>query len=1557
MTKKKNIDDTSFWSVVSEGRGFRLKGKEHVVYAEQTRLRLRGQIESEDQNLLITNSFTVRIYIPSIKSKMTPYLSTPVAKDGTWEIDLVSFEHGPDLLELTKESKSFYIELRVVDGSENERAKKKLSSKSAFKNLHVLKLTSALNMLELKSVIHQIKVADLPNGTNTGSLALQLWASTEFKGKPIATAKKQKDNIFKFQLPNKLQIDPQTIEVYWLRLIDDEKKTEFGSCPILFSQKERVPNVRTIRINNNMPRLFQLAKKTEYIKSLLTPPILRNFCRKGVATLHDIQKHRQTIPEDIGRAFQDLGNILKELFPEKEPEIDNDFSLEEVMEWTDRILTESVGTIQVNNCWLAEEQWQYRFSTWSLNDSDKNKTINKYARCAELPCWREEIYSFFNEFDNFRLNVLTKHRLKDWMSAQGLKIQNVISDPNSSDAFSVSIDEALQELERLGTEVRQRLVDLENMPVSRVKVTTYTGGLEQDGTNDWVEHSTYYPIFNFESGVQTGMQPGWITMGAGDEHRNKNQIDVFDDFPGGYSLIQFGDLKPEIKKKGRDGWRLNNWTIEVEHNGISYLHLPGIEGNVWLNPDEDSRSDVEILGIGAWTNPYYQVQSTLKYLMLEMEALCDDLRNSLHGQIDNCLTEIIDGNWDYIRGNWSGAADTYRAVLGKVLNGNFNDSTSSGYKRLIYILLLHIGDCYWQNHEFERAVKLFLSEACQFRKADFDDDHFLWNHVAKCMIDWADYRYRKCGNNSSQFLDFGTTDAANPIDPDYAISLENKEGPYQLYNRVLRGGFHCISRLPRPWKKFDILKKKLPPPVDVSDCELTPFPHWRCDLSWRYWLCKTESDIILKKAQLGIEKITDDCNALGYRIDYIPPDRFKWLIEKAFEESSGAKEQADNYLTARIKLDEQIELIYELEYLKDIAEIRHEMAEIESDRAKIEYEAARTALENLENKIGKLEESRDRVIFESLVGSTLSIVAKNFKPIGKAVSGEETPKLGAVASIAVKNIPALAATIGGGPQAGLVVFLAGELIQGIPAIAENTWKANEKLTEEIKAARSKLEQAKQDRDNKRVDQFLKDKELEIRLLEKEYLEEKMDMLGQTNLYNPAFWCGVMKIRERLWKSYFARAIKYGWLAERALNYEIPNLQPEGSSTIRFDYADTNLENLSTGADVFENDLKTLDDLRYEWYRQNFGGFAFYDIRFKDHFPGELIRIQMARSRQVISSFRTTVKMFDKSNRSFNVFQRIKSLTCFYEVGENVGRIFNADLKNSPMSEGDTVASFWRSPIETEKNHEFLDWIELEGFDLVLKPALTRLINVYPLFEEQAVQNLDNLTNEDIDQLTCFENCGVEMDWTLRMSKPDTAFWDRLDDIHLKFIYWAKQDSDVADAIWEAERSETVHHTLIKSLNESVGYPFKMVFHPDNKYTDELTEHNNGIPFRLEESESEIHPCDAIRRLEGLSVLLFFDADIVNENDIPELKFRLRKNINGSMGENFEVNLTSPGPTDIHHDGLSCVISEQLLESDPVGSWEIEMRSDENLNYIGEPNRFSGLLDIFVVFDYSCTPSN
>ena len=1550
---------TSFWSVVNRGHRFDLKKKEHVVKGEKARSRIHGRIELDDQHLLVTNSFTVRIYIPSIDFKRTPYLSTPVAENGTWEIDLFSFDFDNRLLEITKESKPHDIELKVFNANETQWAKKKINSESAFKNFHTIKLPSVSPKLDL-DFIYQIKIIDLPEDIKPQFCVLELWDSSILEGKPIATTKQQRENIFKFKFSKKVEVDLQKIKVSWVRLVDAKKKTDYGSCPIIISRHERFPNVQTVRINKNMPKLFELSKKVEYAKSLLTAPILRRFCKLGVATLGDIQKHSKNIPENISGAFLEVKNNLIDLFPRKETEI-LEISPEALMERMLELLERGgfAPTIPVYHCWLTEEQWQYRFSTWSLSDTAKNKTINKYVQCAEAPPWREKIYSFFNSFDRYRFNILQKHKITDWMSAQGMKIQNILSDPNSSASFSINVEEALEELEQLNQEIQTRLDALENMNVSRVKITTRTGGGSHDGTNDYVEHSTYIPIIDVDEGVQRGSQPARIRMGDENEYRNKNQTDVFYDYPS-CSLIQYGDLAPTIIKTGRDGWRLNDWVIEVEHNGVSYLHLINFVSD-WINAKQGSSSDVCTYRIGGWHNPYRCLP--IYTLKAEIDGLRLDFINSLYGEMDNCLKEIIQGNQDYLAENWEGAVEAYRKCLYNILDGDFYDKTFDYGNRLVYILYIHIGDCYWRNNEFERAIKLFLKEACHFRNSGSFDDHFLWNHVAKCMIDWAGYRYLKCGNNSLKFIDFGKTDDAEPIDKDYVIKLENKEGPYQLYSRVLQGGFNCVSGRMGSIGIFPPTGKKNPFP-HLFSFEITPFPNMHCINDYRWYLCRTDSEILLKQAQLNIDKIAEEINALGYQTDYISPSQFKWLLGKAQEKADNANEQAQTYLDARERLEQQIELMYEIEHLQDIAQTRYEMAIAEKTRANNEHGDAIEMIEKLGEKKEELEASRLKVIGESLIGSTLSFGGKHHANVGKALGGDE-PKYGAIASLAIENVPSVAAAVAVGGPPGLIVFLAGAAIQEIPKIAENTWKANKKLDDEIKSTGAKIKQATREEENKRIDKYLKDKECEIASLEERYLKKKLEKMGQINLQNPAFWYDTMKIHRQLWESYLSRAIKYGWLSERALYYEISDMEDE-TLTIRFDYTSTNLSNIATSAAVLKNDLEILDSIRYDWYQNNYGNFGYFHLSFKQFFPGELLRIQSETRRQIVSHFRTTVKMFDKRDRTKNVFQRIKSVNCFYEnVGANPGCICNVDLRNGWHTEthieNPVASSFWRTPknhLGLEDNTAIPDWIGFEGYHISLKPAIPNMINLYPYSEEQRIwEHLENLTNDDIDQLACFENCGVEMEWTLRMSKDDNVLWNFLDDIHLEIYYWAKQDDDVDEAIWLAEGSEITHNTIIKRMSVAATNPFNKVFHPDNKYTDELQVDNNGIPFSIEESESEILPFHGARRLEGLSVLLLFDQNLVSEDQIPELKLRLRKIVNGSPNDAFEIILISPSPIGGQNDTVICEISEQLIESDPVGNWELEMRSSDNLNGQSQPIRFSGLTDIFIVFDYSCTPAD
>lgn len=1650
---------------------------ELTKFIEPARLVLRGKVQSAEHPDQAWKAF-VRISVPSLSSG-DDTVTVRTSQDGTWEADILRLKCYRSLLQHTRQNKSFEIQLRVFDKTGHKGGEWQIPSSSAFSIVHDLEIRSYTDR-EARVISQQIEVANLPKDTDSRNLVLEVWESASFEGAPLDSTTLDRSDRLRVRVPLPSTVAYAVPVIYWLRLLDANTDRELGTCPLALVL-DKGQEFRRIEIQKSATQARPLRNKAREVSSLLTVDTLRSLWRAGAHTIGDLDtKDLGQSPEIAGR-LRDLANRFRMQFPER---------YDETSTQPIPVLFEVINNLSPPLvCDKPEHVWQYRFSTWSELLLDKRRTIQRYVQCADLPAWREVVSGFFLGIGGYRTQLLAKYHM-NLTPEKYPALATIVPHPSSDDAFVTSVQDVMDDLEQLAIDIQEKCIDpLSSQTLSGVTITTHTGDGEHEGTNNRVSHSTYLATIHEETVYPFEVQAAFSALGSPTQHRNRGQVDIIDDWSAGH-LLQYGDLVPMMRKQGRDGWQIEDWSIEVEHNGVFYVHLPGIKHSVWFDAPDDQSSDVAKRRIHPWKNPYHEAKEELLQLKRDVEALRETLGNTLFGQIDDHLDSVLDGNKEYLEGNWETAIQRYRDVLNSVLqrasgSNAYADSHTPGFQRLLYIFLLHIGDCYWHNHEFERAYRHFLTETSQYRSQEPGafDDHFLWNHVAKCVLDWADYRYRKARNNITHFTDFGMTDDAAHIDLSHALSLENTEGPYKLYRRVLNGGFSCKSpslspsetlirrfsvkledvvlasstgtselsdisqflqlslrirpgpqglvplQRTRIWNwvgevgdlvkgialedieclalhaelsvnpvpsRMTVTLGKVTIEVSTVDGQVVPLyadsqlqktlqigrlpsaeislvsnfsPKFLYDLtpSTSEQDCVTESRLILQQAQRGVDLIEANKNVFGFREGYIPYRTFRSLFDTASTELDEAERLIESYFEARERLEHQVNVSEETGHLETIASANEGNKQDDFGRATQALDDANAAIVSLESQIEALKQKQDSLLQDTLWSTAFTVAQKNSGLIVEAAtdvaSGKAPKELGVVASTVV-DIFALSPVIAANPPLGLLLLVGGIGVEALPVLAENLGKAQRELNQKIASAEAEKNRAIRDAEDKLIDWRIRERELEIAQLERAYLTRKLERLTGINLENPAFWYEVMEKYSLQWASQLQKAIESAWLAERALYYEIQAL-PDGTE-IAFDYGDRDLAALYTVVDTeFRPALDALVVCRGKWYEDNRGDFQYATFTFKNDFPAELLRIQSARGEGIVSHFAIPIRMLDFHIREYAKFQRIQHVKCYYDIGDaNVSisdddvELWNGHSPNAPKTDNETTTlSYWRVPRSAVEGHQSQidDWIGLEDYVLQPKPVLAETQHIYRASSlEEVEQALDGLKDEsDIDQITCFENSGAGTYWTLRLAlNPDT--WRLVKDIYINLAYWASEDGYVNDRIYHLRQQLALgDHTLVKRLKEAAAASFEDICHPENKYTDEVQGNGEGISFTIK--DEELYPYDGLRKLKALSLMLLFDERYVDEDAVPKLVLRLRKRNSGATGDTPEIKLVSPSPSGESEDDSGGEIDANLLELDPVGEWILEMRSNDNYGENGEPNRFAGLADIAIVFDYLCLP--
>lgn len=297
------------------------------------------------------------------------------------------------------------------------------------------------------------------------------------------------------------------------------------------------------------------------------------------------------------------------------------------------------------------------------------------------------------------------------------------------------------------------------------------------------------------------------------------------------SAIEACDYPHTLSKSDEDGWCCANWKVEVRLlHPLKRIHpdfdptgtrsfdlgyhpvLYGIASSHWLDCENEwdeglfTGKCTSSLGISSWPNHLRELDGELKDFADDLEDLVSDLTRMtdipLLERLDEILLPVLRGNEAFVQEYYQAAVDHYREARRRLSKVRKSDQSTCAYKRLRYIISLLIGDAYWGHREYERAINHFLIDTCPKRNVSTWDDHFLWNHVAECMLDWADRRYRMAGQDSQKLITFGLETIENHIsleDPDGMqdgqqfdpLKPQNPDGALVLYERVLSKCFNC----------------------------------------------------------------------------------------------------------------------------------------------------------------------------------------------------------------------------------------------------------------------------------------------------------------------------------------------------------------------------------------------------------------------------------------------------------------------------------------------------------------------------------------------------------------------------------------------------------------------------------------------------------------------------------------------------------------------------------------------------------------------------------------------
>ncbi len=299
-----------------------------------------------------------------------------------------------------------------------------------------------------------------------------------------------------------------------------------------------------------------------------------------------------------------------------------------------------------------------------------------------------------------------------------------------------------------------------------------------------------------------------------------------------------------------------------------------------------------------------------------------------------------------------------------------------------------------------------------------------------------------------------------------------------------------------------------------------------------------------------------------------------------------------------------------------------------------------------------------------------------------------------------------------------------------------------------------------------------------------------------------------------------------------------------------------------------------------------------------------------------------------------------------DPGENATEACDPEF-DAQLYRDDYVKNYW--------TNQSGDWIlkakpsvptENEGNTI----GITNELALLPTGASLATE-LQNLTDSHIagDRLHTFENTGLDVDWTIVMSKADNLNWSDLEEIRI-FIFWYGTPDYRLNIPVQNALTASVKNTVYSRhfINEPEGPAFLQILN-DGLYTAQLGHPENNSEFTILD-DGRLRGASSNRKMKGLHLLVVFDQNGTTINSTPSLNIRLSKEsiLDPVTNQPIEIVITTPSQANIDP---SIVIPTEYEDQDLVGLWSFRMLAADNLDGGGVPNDLSNLIDIILNIDY------
>lgn len=778
---------------------------------------LRGQIQLED-TAEPAAGYLVKVFAEDMADRKQPLAQVVTNADGCWSIALQHFEQADELIHKMREKDQpeLYVEIYEPEGELCRQIK--ISKDIDWKKPQTLVIPKPdIRGLITRDLMVSGRVINCHKKLPCKRLRVEVWDPNLDQEVSLAEASVHDDGIFETRIPAEKVVGRfKNYPVLWLRVRDSKDGAILVTsyAPLAFNKKGEA--IEELCLPKRLPTptpVFNAHKRLTAIRLNFSPEDFRKLGSAGIRTVRDVAKVKSVDRARKTEIKVERLEMLIEFCKNSLAQLALNSAKRRVFGQTP--LTQ-IGLkylpISRSSLMPIEDIWGYRFACWD-REVDGISTAERYLDLLK----RETGFS-----PRWRTQML-KEWLDDrqpWWERYGIDanaVRNVLEPCDSPFTYAkrrleiltaLGLFEDGQEETGFGLigSLNQSIKDMENKPIDELRITTWTGNNENDGTDGLV---LYDAIFLYQAGHVVGYS-GLELNNSGDD-REKGKRDDYTFFSRSSPLIAEGDRSPRISLQGKGGWMLQDWHIEVVHNGLSYTKLSGLNSPVWL--DSDDNSDWCTLNIGPWNNPFTYWRDQLAKIIVDLKAFVrglDNVNRFAFGS-DDVLSLILDGNKEFLLENYPLAIQKYREAesrLGqlRVTSDEYQQilyREKPAYDRLHYLISLHIGDCYWGCREYERAIQYFLTEASRKRNFGSFDDQFLWNHVAKCILDWADHRYRAAGDNQQKRYEFGSVEnTTNPIDPDHPYIPVDTRGAHKLYLWILERCFHCGVTSQFEWHQF-----------------------------------------------------------------------------------------------------------------------------------------------------------------------------------------------------------------------------------------------------------------------------------------------------------------------------------------------------------------------------------------------------------------------------------------------------------------------------------------------------------------------------------------------------------------------------------------------------------------------------------------------------------------------------------------------------------------------------------------------------------------------------------